>query len=203
MVETNQTLVEAARTGSGIATVYRALDELVDLYALEDAAVVVDAPGFGRQVLHAGRRPLHDDEHGLHAAEPGLYLQPPLDDPVLNALDARPRRARLPIRLATVVTTVSLDQLELSLRQLSGVIAVGFVESDELLVVEIQAGSGTYDELARDATVLAAEYAGGPVAVEIVRWGDGSPPRARSPPPGGGADDRSGRRRAHRTPGPG
>ena len=86
MVETNQTLVEAARTGSGIATVYRALDELVDLYALEDAAVVVDAPGFGRQVLRAGRRPLHDDEHGLHAAEPGLYLQPPLDDPVLSAL---------------------------------------------------------------------------------------------------------------------
>jgi hypothetical protein len=86
VVETNQTLVEAARTGSGIATVYRALDELVELYALEDAAVVVDAPGFGRQVLHAGRRPLHDDEHGLHSAEPGLYLQPPLDDPVLSAL---------------------------------------------------------------------------------------------------------------------
>lgn len=75
------------------------------------------------------------------------------------------------------MTTVSLDQLELSLRRLSGVIAVGFVESDELLVVEIQAGSGTYDELARDATVLAAEYARGPVAVEIVRWGDGSPPQ--------------------------
>jgi hypothetical protein len=72
--------------GSGLGTVYRALDGLVELYALEDAAVVVDVPGFGRQVLHAGRRPLHDDEHGWHAAEPGLYLQPPLDDPVLSGL---------------------------------------------------------------------------------------------------------------------
>lgn len=86
MVDINQSLVESARAGSGIGTVYRALDELVDLYALEDAAVVVDVPGFGRQVLHAGRRPLHDDEHGLHAAPPGLYLQPPLDDPVLTDL---------------------------------------------------------------------------------------------------------------------
>jgi hypothetical protein len=86
VVDTNPSLVESARTGSGLATVYRALDELMELYALEDAAVVVDVPGFGRQVLRAGHRPLHDDEHGLHAAEPGLYLRPPLDDPVLTDL---------------------------------------------------------------------------------------------------------------------
>jgi hypothetical protein len=83
---TNESLVGAARESSGLATVYRALDDLVDLYALDDAAVVVDVPGFGRQVLHAGRRPLRDDERGLHAAEPGLYLEPPLDDPVLSRL---------------------------------------------------------------------------------------------------------------------
>ena len=86
MVESNESLVESARVRSGIGTVYRALDELVDLYALEDAAVVVDVPGFGRQVLHAGRRPLRDDEHGLHASPPGLYLRPPLEDPVLTDL---------------------------------------------------------------------------------------------------------------------
>jgi hypothetical protein len=86
VVDTNQTVVEAARSGSGIGTVYRALDELVELYALEDAALVVDVPGFGRQVLHAGRRPLRNDEHGWHAADPGLYLRPPLDDPVLSDL---------------------------------------------------------------------------------------------------------------------
>jgi hypothetical protein len=83
---TNQSLVAAAQESTGLATVYRALDELVERYGLDDAAVVVDVPGFGRQVLHAGRRPLRDDEEGLHAAEPGLYLQPPLDDAVLSDL---------------------------------------------------------------------------------------------------------------------
>jgi hypothetical protein len=82
----NEALVAAARESSGLATVYRALDDLVDLYALDDAAVVVDVPGFGRQVLHAGRRPLRHDERRLHEAEPGLYLEPPLDDPVLSRL---------------------------------------------------------------------------------------------------------------------
>jgi D-serine deaminase-like pyridoxal phosphate-dependent protein len=82
----NEGLVASAREDSGLATVYRALDDLVDLYALDDAAVVVDVPGFGRQVLHAGRRALRRDERGLHAAEPGLYLEPPLDDPVVSRL---------------------------------------------------------------------------------------------------------------------
>ena len=86
MAPTNESLVASARESTGLATVYRALDDLVALYALDDAAVVVDVPGFGRQVLHAGRRPLRDDERGLHAAEPGLYLEPPLDDPVLSSL---------------------------------------------------------------------------------------------------------------------
>ena len=86
MTATNESLVAAARDSTGLATVYRALDELVDLYSLDDAAVVVDVPGFGRQVLSVGRRPLHHDERGLHAAAPGLYLEPPVDDPVLSRL---------------------------------------------------------------------------------------------------------------------
>jgi hypothetical protein len=86
MTPTNASLVASAREASGLATVYQALDELIDLYALDDAAVVVDVPGLGRQVLHAGRRPLRDDELGLHTAERGLYLQPPVDDPVLGRL---------------------------------------------------------------------------------------------------------------------
>jgi hypothetical protein len=73
------------------------------------------------------------------------------------------------------VKVVSLDELELQLRRLPGVVAVGFVESDDVLVVEVQAGPDASDELARAATVLAAEHAQGPVAVEIVRWGDGGP----------------------------
>ena len=75
---------------------------------------------------------------------------------------------------------MSLDDLELRLRQLQGVLAVGFVETDDLIVVEIQAGPETYDDLARDATGLAREHAAcddGRVAfaVEVVRWGDGGP----------------------------
>ena len=86
MTTTNDPLVTSAREGSGLATVYRALDELVERYALEDAAIVVDVPGFGRQVLRAGRRPLRADEQGLHAAEPGLYAQPAVDDRVVTDL---------------------------------------------------------------------------------------------------------------------
>src|SRR4051794_18541119 len=37
---TNEAIVQAARESTGLATVYRALDDLVDLYGLEDAAVV-------------------------------------------------------------------------------------------------------------------------------------------------------------------
>jgi hypothetical protein len=70
---------------------------------------------------------------------------------------------------------VSLDALELQLRRLAGVVAVGFVETDDLVVIEVQAGPDAYDDLARDATMLAAEHVRGPVAVEIVRWGDGGP----------------------------
>lgn len=79
------------------------------------------------------------------------------------------------------MSVVSLDQLELQLRRLTGVLAVGFVETDDLVVVEVQAGPDAYDDLARDATVLTAEHVRGPVAVEVVRWGDGGPhaPEAR------------------------
>jgi hypothetical protein len=72
---------------------------------------------------------------------------------------------------------VNVDELELALRGLPGVVAVGFTEADGVFIVELQAGAETYDELARDATVLAARHATGPVAVELVRWGDGEPPQ--------------------------
>jgi hypothetical protein len=79
-----ESLLASARHGSGLATIYSALDHLVAQFELRDAAVVIDAPGLGRQVLHAGRRPLHNDEGGLHEAEPGLYLDPPIPDPRLE-----------------------------------------------------------------------------------------------------------------------
>jgi hypothetical protein len=73
------------------------------------------------------------------------------------------------------VSVVSLDDLELQLRRLTGVVAVAFVETDELVLIEVQAGPDADDALPRDATVLAAQFVRGPVAVEVVRWGDGGP----------------------------
>jgi hypothetical protein len=71
---------------------------------------------------------------------------------------------------------VSLDELELALRALAGVVAVGFVETDGVLVVELQAGAEASETLARDATLCSLDLAGMPVAVEVVRWGRGFEP---------------------------
>jgi hypothetical protein len=81
-----ESLVDSARRGSGIATIYLALDHLVARYELRDAAVVVDVPGLGRQVLRAGRRPLRLDERRLREADPGLYLDPQVEDAALAPL---------------------------------------------------------------------------------------------------------------------
>jgi diguanylate cyclase (GGDEF)-like protein len=73
-----------AVTDSGISLVYKTLDELVARYGLEDAAVVLDEPGLGRQIFRAGRRPLDTDDEALLEALPGLYTEPILDDPELD-----------------------------------------------------------------------------------------------------------------------
>jgi hypothetical protein len=80
------TLMDSASRGSGLATIYSALDQLVAQYELRDAAVVVDVPGLGRQMFRAGRSPLHNDEQGLREAGPGLYLDPPVADALVGPL---------------------------------------------------------------------------------------------------------------------
>jgi hypothetical protein len=79
-------LVHSARFGSGLGTVYHALDLLLATRGHDDAALVVDVPVLGRQVLRAGRRPLRDDDHGLLGREPGLYVGP-TDDGGFDAVD--------------------------------------------------------------------------------------------------------------------
>ena len=69
-----------ATSESGIALIYRALDALVTEFELDDAAVVIDEPGLGRQVFCAGRRPLGPDDDELLISPPGLYTQPALDN---------------------------------------------------------------------------------------------------------------------------
>ncbi len=63
---------------SGISLIYRALDALVEQYELEDAAVVLDEPGLGRQVFRTGRRPLDAADEPLLDAPTGLYTERPL-----------------------------------------------------------------------------------------------------------------------------
>jgi diguanylate cyclase (GGDEF)-like protein len=69
-----------ATSESGIALIYRALDALVEQFGLDDAAVVLEEPGLGRQVFCAGRRPLGPDDEELLTSPPGLYTQPALEE---------------------------------------------------------------------------------------------------------------------------
>ena len=69
-----------ATSESGIALIYKALDALVDQFELDDAAVVIDEPGLGRQVFCAGRRPLGAEDEELLVSPPGLYTQPALEN---------------------------------------------------------------------------------------------------------------------------
>ncbi len=64
---------------SGIGLVYRALNALVDEFALEDAAIVLEEPLIGKQMFRAGRRPLDEDDEALLDAPIGLYTEPPLE----------------------------------------------------------------------------------------------------------------------------
>lgn len=80
VVLSDELAAEVAANESGLALIYRALDGLVAQYGLEDAAVVVEEAGLGRQVFRAGRKPLDDEDEALLFAEPGLYTRPELDD---------------------------------------------------------------------------------------------------------------------------
>jgi diguanylate cyclase (GGDEF)-like protein len=71
---------QVATSESGIALIYKALDALVEQFELDDAAVIIDEPGLGRQVFCAGRRPLGPDDEELLEQAPGLYTRPALDN---------------------------------------------------------------------------------------------------------------------------
>jgi hypothetical protein len=71
----------------------------------------------------------------------------------------------------TVSTTRNLDDLELELRKLPGVRAAGFIERDDLLVVQVQVAGGTpAPSLSQQAARIAYRHADKPIALEVVRW---------------------------------
>ena len=123
-MHTNESVVAAARDSTGLATVYRALDELVDLYALADAAVVVDVPGFGRQVLPRRTAPAARRRAGAARGRARPLPRSPARRPGALAAHAGARHPRPAPRRGghvPVVSIVSLDELELQLRRLTGV----------------------------------------------------------------------------------
>jgi diguanylate cyclase (GGDEF)-like protein len=65
---------------NGLALIYRALDALVAEFELEDAAIILDEPGLGRQVFRAGRKPFDEDDEALLEAPTGLYTEPPFEN---------------------------------------------------------------------------------------------------------------------------
>ena len=74
---------------------------------------------------------------------------------------------------------MSLDDLELQVRKLEGVVAVGFADEVDALVVEVQVGPDASPDLPREVSrLVAAELPERAAAVEVVRWGDGEPREA-------------------------
>ena len=76
---------DLAAKESGLEVVYGALDTLVERFSLDDAAIVIDEPGLGRQVFCAGRRPLDEEDELLLTLEPGVYTDPPLETDEVDA----------------------------------------------------------------------------------------------------------------------
>lgn len=75
----SQLLLDLTSDKPGISVIYKALNELVIENSLNDAVLVLDEPGIGRQVFTFDRRPLvGNDEHYLEL-EPGLYTSPKIE----------------------------------------------------------------------------------------------------------------------------
>jgi hypothetical protein len=69
------------------------------------------------------------------------------------------------------VSVTTLDDLELELRKLPGVHSAGFEERDDVLLIQLHAGSERGAQpLPVAATRIAARHSDRPVAVEVVRW---------------------------------
>jgi hypothetical protein len=81
---------------------------------------------------------------------------------------------------------MTLDDLELELRKLPGVHSAGFEERDDVLLIQLHAGSERGDQpLPVAATRIAARHSDRPVAVEVVRWRNAPDMPAPTAAPGG------------------
>jgi hypothetical protein len=89
----------------------------------------------------------------------------------------------------------TLDDLELELRKLPGVHSAGFEERDDVLLIQLHAGSERGAQpLPVAATRIAARHSDRPVAVEVVRWRNAPDVRNAAAPEALGAGASAGAR---------
>jgi len=164
----------------GLASLHTMLDHVAEQLDLRSLTVVVDDPDLGRQAFRAGPGPF---ESGALIGEPGCRADPSLpperlDGDLLVALCA----ASLRIDVMRGDEAPEIDAAEVAFRRLPGVVAVVVERDDDVLVVQIHAGSDAPDDLARAAARAAAPLGGGSVVVEVVRpAGEPLPTSADSP----------------------
>jgi hypothetical protein len=65
---------------------------------------------------------------------------------------------------------MNLDELELELRKLPGICWVAFSELGDRLVVQLHAIDDAHNDLALEASQIAARHCDVPVAIDLVRW---------------------------------
>ena len=79
-------LADLTSDSPGIGVVYKALHELVDENQLQDAVLVVEEAGLGKQVFTHDRRPLVGADEQYLNFEPGLYTTPSISMTTEEAL---------------------------------------------------------------------------------------------------------------------
>jgi hypothetical protein len=172
---------ELADAPSGVGFVYRCLDDIVSRWRLRDALVVVDDPTLGRQVLRARRAPAEGQWAANLAAHarPGLYTEPIVIERA--GLGALHTLCRIALRLETQAAAAAIeDRVDLALRQLDGVIAVGtqLVEHGALAIVVSVAPGTDLEEVRADAQRLVEQHDVAVLSLSVVRLA-GAPPVGR------------------------
>ncbi|HZP27410.1 MAG TPA: hypothetical protein VFC99_00540 [Acidimicrobiia bacterium] len=195
-------LVGPLRDRHGLALAYAVLDRIVEEHSLARAAVLVDDPDLGHQVLYDRARPLDDGDLALFdaivAGDPadgpghGLFTAPVLAPGTLDA-ELVTTLVATAVRVATLEATTApgdpADVLEVAVRRLPGVGAVAVDPAAGVVQVVTRrepadgdAGPPAPADLAGRVVELAASFLDGAVAVEILRGGRGAGAAFGAPP---------------------
>lgn len=158
--------------GDGLALAYAALERVRAEHQLRRLSVVVDDPVLGRQVVVVPRGELPSIIEG----GTGWSSEPPLEEPSTD-IELAVALCRTVLRVE--VPTTPVDAVELSLRRLEGVGAVGFdVDRD---VIRVQVDGASTDAVADAALRIVRAELDRIVVVEVRQAGN-TPPSAPAAP---------------------